>query len=419
MPSRAWLVNSARHGTTTYRNHHLRLRAGHLLCMSSILVWRSSRIKMGSGMATRLPARACSTFCGVLLFSTCTADLTEDGEKDVTHNLEGPSCTDCLSTSKVVTLGESDDPGMLDFGTMFAARDGQGRYWISQSGRIVVFGADGVPIDVVGSEGQGPMQFLKPHAFHVDEEGVFVADNSNARLSVIDPSFQLVHEQRLPGYVSDLAFLDGPRRYVSVMTHRTADGLGQPMHLVVNGEVVKSFGKRGLGVVHALDAQVLVASSVAGGFFSVPAYDYRIDTWTDDADLRWSQVGPTLNRHEVKGGLIGPDNPPPARIVDIAANESVIFLLIWQPASDWEDHVVEVIRPDGVVAYEPVDDLLTGLYEARVDVIRIGSTDVVASQVIDGLFVRFLDRGRYLLRNDFTELGEPRMEVFSLSLEEA
>jgi hypothetical protein len=74
--------------------------------------------------------------------------------------------------------------------------------------RIVRLKPDGTFVRAVGSLGDGPGQFMGPHALAFDSRGrLFVADRSNNRVQILDQNLEFVDEWRHFGRPSGVAIL--------------------------------------------------------------------------------------------------------------------------------------------------------------------------------------------------------------------
>lgn len=335
-------------------------------------------------------------------------------------DLEAPLCEDCLEFAHVTRLGSDElGPGFLtDRGTLeYVVRDRRGNYWVGQREQIKVFDAEGTFLRSVGRGGEGPMEFGRAAPLHKDASGrVHVVDTDNLRVSVIDESLTLVEEKKLPAGVSAKAPLDDGERYVVQASIEEPGRRGMPLHIIDDSGVLKSFG----GGEEPDDGSWLgsndlrLAGGPEGHVFAAHPVEYLIEAWSQEG----ARVGALRGKPELNAGTSpreppSPDNPPPSGIFDIHPDSDGLLwvsLLILRP--DWLRHIMW--DPSGGVSSEVTPDVITRMYQPRVDVIDLATCTLVASQLHDQMMVLLDDRT--VLGYGFTELGANTLDVLRVYL---
>ncbi len=204
------------------------------------------------------PPLICFDADGAVLFSwdhidfgrphmvTCDADdhvwLTDDGGHIIYQmSPEG----EVLSTLGVKdTLGAGE---LFDQPTDIALNAHGERYVTDGYGgnmRVAKFDPDGQLMLEWGSPGEGPGQFVLPHAVAVDSEGiVYVADRNNWRVQLFDPDGGFLTQWTHIGRPSDLAYVSGDDGGGHFFI---CDGPnGRITKVGVSGEVLGFFGEFG------------------------------------------------------------------------------------------------------------------------------------------------------------------------------
>ena len=336
-------------------------------------------------------------------------------------DMEAPLCEDCIEFAHVTRLGSDEmGPGFLvDRGTLeYVVRDRRGNYWVGQREQIKVFDEEGAFLRSVGRGGEGPMEFVTAAPIHADASGrVHVVDADNLRISVIDEAFTLVEETRLPARVSARASLDDGERYVVQASIEGPGRSGMPLHIIDGSGVLKSFGAgeepdegSWLGSI-----DLRLAGGPEGRMFAAHPVEYLIEAWAQEGTRVGALRGePALNTEASLQEPPSPDNPPPSGILEIHPDSDGLLwvsLLILRP--DWLQHIMW--DPSGEVSSEVRPDVITRMYQPRLDVIDLETCTLVASQLHDQLLLLLDDRT--VLGYGFTELGSNTLDVLRVWLD--
>ena len=335
-------------------------------------------------------------------------------------DMEAAPCDDCIEFAHVTQLGSDQlGPGFLiDTGTLEnVVRDGQGNYWVGQERQIKVFDADGAFLRAVGRGGDGPMEFGRAAPMHADASGrVHVFDTDNLRISLIDEAFTLVEEKKLPTRVSAKAPLNDGDRYVVQASTEEPGRTGRPLHIIDGSGILKLFGEKEPDEGFSLGSiDLRLAGGPEGRVFAAHPVKYMIEAWSQEGTRVGALRGePQLNTEEASlQEPPSPDNPPPSGIFDIHADSDGLLwlsLLILRP--DWLQHIMW--EPSGGVSSEVPPDIITRIYQPRLDVIDLATCTLVASQLHDQLLILLEDRT--VVGYGFTELGANTLDVLRMRL---
>ena len=332
---------------------------------------------------------------------------------------EAALCDGCIEFAHVTRLGSDQlGPGFLfDRGTMEnVVRDRLGNYWVGQETQIKVFDPDGAFLRTVGRRGEGPMEFGSPAPIHTDASGqVHVVDTDNQRISVIDGTFTLVDEKRLPTWISAYAPLNDGDRYVVQASIEEPGRTGMPLHIIDGSGILKSFGEKEPDEGFSLGSiDLRLAGGPEGRVFAAHPVKYMIEAWSQEGTRVGALRGePQLNTEASLQEPPSPDNPPPSGIFDIHADSDGLLwvsLLILRP--DWLQHIMW--EPSGDVSSEVMPDVITRIYQPRLDVIDLATCTLVASQLHDQMLILLDDRT--VLGYGFTELGTNVLDVLRMRL---
>ena len=335
-------------------------------------------------------------------------------------DLEAPLCEDCLEFAHVTRLGSDElGPGFLvDRGAMDVVRDRRGNYWVGQEEQIKVFDAEGTFLRSVGRGGKGPMEFGRASPMHTDASGrVHVVDTDNLRISVIDEAFTLAEEKTLPTWISAKAPLDDGERYVVQASIEGSGREGMTLHIIGGSGILKSFGAgeepdegSWLG-----SNDLRLAGGPEGRVFAAHPVEYLIEAWSQEGTRVGALRGePALNAETSLQEPPSPDNPLPSAIFGIRPDSDGLLwvsLLIRRP--DWLRHIMW--DPSGDVSSEVTPDVITRIYQPRLDVIDPATCTLVTSQLHDQLLLLLDDRT--VLGYGFTELGSNTLDVLRVWLD--
>jgi hypothetical protein len=215
------------------------------------------------------------------------------------------SCTPTtceITTSKVVSLSNREDPELIPDSSMFLVRDRDGRYFVTSRGRdrILVFDPAGQRQAIlgqsrpVGPHSDGALQtgdFQLLSSLFIAPDGAVLAFEPRARtFTRISPELKIGQPKSF-SYAPSLIRPDGS--FIVAQQITTPDLVGQPIHLVSSaGIVIRSFGSE-TGDYRA-DQPLFTTRVVALGsddtVWAVPPGRYVIDRWNPSRGNRISQT---------------------------------------------------------------------------------------------------------------------------------
>jgi len=124
-----------------------------------------------------------------------------------------PSCTGCtISLRKVVTLGDSSDPILLDWATNIT-RDPRGRYFSAPhpGHQVVVYDSLGRYSTAVGRRGQGPGEFTSANRVSTGPDGLLYVFEANRQVTVLGPGLTFRRRTALPRITAEVQPRGGGR----------------------------------------------------------------------------------------------------------------------------------------------------------------------------------------------------------------
>jgi hypothetical protein len=333
---------------------------------------------------------------------------------------ESPAlCRTCVELKQLAIIGDTSGPGAIEESRDVVV-DHAGRFWVGLIGAVKVFDQRGKFLATVGRPGEGPLEFNWARPRFVDKSGrVHVFDRNN-RVTIISPDFKYVGMyQAPPGVLAALALRDDV--YVANMVVRTPSGLGEPLHIVDGGHVLKSFGI----LPTDLDAPITdmtskrrLALSPSGRLVASKTLAYELGVWTRPGQTPGTDLrGPRLNEQLPQMAAFSKDNPVPNEILDIfMPDERYLWVVIARRRADWLEKLVEVRDPTGRVALSikpgsSIDDILSG----QIDVIDTGTWTIKARVESRTMFLRFLQDGSLLARRTTAD-GIPQLIVLRPTL---
>ena len=343
-------------------------------------------------------------------------------------------CEGCLEFDLAHRLGETDDhPGFLvpATGMLRVMKDPLGRYWVGQGEELKVFDADDTFVATVGRKGEGPLEFSSVRPIGVDSNRrVHVLDNGNKRVTTLHPDFSLAGETLVPGgFVRDMVVLSPETstsgRYVLQTWISHIDQIGLALHrLTGGGRIISSFGPRptvASGPTTPMLMERELALSSTGTVFSADRLEYVVEAWAGDNSRVGALSGPDLDdglRGE-PGAARSLDNPPWNTLRDIHVDHNGrLWVMLVYRRPDWEDFVIERIRPTGQV-YLEYPQGGGSVYRTRIEMIDVQACAVSASGWFDHLspgFFLLSDEGETasVTALTYSPLGEPFVEVWDI-----
>lgn len=330
------------------------------------------------------------------------------------------TCSSCITVDRVVTLGDTIEPGYIDW-SIYAAVDDLGNYWVGmpQESVVKVWDAEGSFLRQVGRRGDGPMEFRRPAPVGTDGEGrMRVVDLANGRETVVNADFSYHSDRSLfPGFYQVAVPLGADGRYLVNTSRTTAGSEGVPLHIVEGLDILHSFdqmeGIEGPGFA----PRVLAVDREARSYSARALGDYLVRVWSESGGRILGLRGPRLNEREASRGAWSPDNPPHSRIFAMQVDgEHRLWVLAHVRRDDWLDHLEERVMPNGGIAHVPTDDDWGYVFESRIDLIDLDSGSFIATRRHDALFEAFVGDG-LAIENTETEGAYPQMVVWRLGFD--
>ena len=263
--------------------------------------------------------------------------------------VSGVSCLACqVQLRPVVTVGDANGPGMLESEYSLVRRDSRGIYYVWASGApyFWVFDGQGKIMRRVGQRGQGPGEFRSISGILIGSgDSLYVLDESQRRLSVFSPRYELVRTVQLGFEAGFRSVFVGEEILVNSMI-RTPELIGYPLHLMNSlGRLTRSFGST-TGVYRpdlrdALEVRELTAD--AGAVWSAWINQYVIERWDTVGNLtrvlqREVDWFPTWWRPQPGRGA-----PPLPVTTAIQKQGDTLWVLVRVPGPDW----AAAVKPRG------------------------------------------------------------------------
>lgn len=341
------------------------------------------------------------------------------GADIVQLNDRSSDCPDCVRLSETVVLGDTVGDGYVVH-TDYVVRDSLGNYWLGQyKDMIKVFDAKGRYLRRVGRAGGGPGEFSIPMPMYTDETGrVHVLDPSLARETIFRRDFEVDTVRPFPAGMMRAMPLRGGR-YVANAPHlRTADGIGLPLHVTSGPDVVRSFGRSGIGIVSPFSLVRIIATDARRRIFSAWPFDYLVEVWADDGRRLSAFQGPTLSEIAPRPGAWSDDHPPVTRVIAMRPDgQGRLWVVIWRARKDWRANMREVPMAGGRTILQPNDGLLSNMYESRLDVLDLTRGIVLARWTGRPFFGAFAD-GETLVEFRALPDGTPQLALWRYELQD-
>ena len=243
--------------------------------------------------------------------------------------------------------GEDAGPGMIEAAAALAWMDASGRMYVAGLGvsQVWVFAADGSFLRRIGRRGEGPGEFLQIQGAIGVDDGVFsVLDPGRGVIVTYDWTGALLSETRLQGWVPTGAQTIQYEGSLAVHSAdiRSPDRVGYPLHIfnLETGQIEVSFGSR-TGEYHlgrGLETHI-VARGPGRAVWMARLPRYQIELWEPNRALRSLRRDvewfPELSLDERRNRGHGWDAEPTSGLVAMAADDSLIWVLIDIPDERW------------------------------------------------------------------------------------
>ena len=299
--------------------------------------------------AQRLLQRAGGGFLGIATLCGLCPDRGLAGQ--ATDLVLEPCRASCELTLEVESeYGEDSGPAMIEAAAVVAWRDASNRMYIAgiyPVSHVWVFGPNGEFLRRIGRRGEGPGEFMQIQGAIAIDDGIFsLLDLERAAILTYDWTGSLLGETRMRGWIPTGAQTIHYAGHLAIHSGdiRTADRVGYPLHLfnLETGEIEKSFGSR-TGEYHlgqGIDSHV-VARGPDRAVWMGRVSAYEIELWEPDRPLRSMRREvdwfPELTPEQRQGQGHGWEAEPTPGLIALAADDSLIWVLIDTPDRRWKD----------------------------------------------------------------------------------
>lgn len=331
------------------------------------------------------------------------------------------TCAECrISLTHVATFGAADGPAAI--GQMgLIAHSGDGRWFVvttASASNVLVFDSTGTVLATIGRSGEGPGEYRGIWRLFVDDEHLHVYDGRLSRETILSlDDYSVVRSVRLTGPLLNIAlFADGLLAVNAAI--RTPELVGQPLHILREGDRARSFGGQGeqyLADVPYSGMREIAPARAPGSFWAAYKNRYRVQKWDTAGNLLV-----TLNReadwfqpHERGVGFDPSVAPAPVLMAIQEDAQGVLWTLTAVADAEWRSALTPMPgHPDGNrYAASDMNDYLDTVIEAIDPVEGV----VLASTRVDQHFFRFADAA-HTANTRFDANDVPYVDVFSFRL---
>lgn len=301
-------------------------------------------------------------------------------------------CPDCaIRLEHVATIGEGTGEGALDEQLQFVARDDRGRFIVTSHVEAVPYLYDsiGTFLGRLGSEGEGPGQFMAASAIHVAADSLYVLDRGQGRLLVFDGELSYVRTVTgLAPYYAAVPLAGG--RFMANSSRPT----GPPLTIYdSNGGVVAMAGDTAVadpGVAFLHQPRVIAPSSSGGAWTVKRLFRPIVREWNADGellrefplDVDWYEPYEVLRSPE-------PGSPPSPSISGVWEDaEGRVWITGLGADEHWATGLGEPRTGEGDATFYPIDDVARTL-DAYVSVLDAGTARVLHQRRFDRVFRGF------------------------------
>jgi hypothetical protein len=291
-----------------------------------------------------------------------------------------------IELRELAELGSSQDPASIrpDGATRscLVASDNAGRFLMSGpvgGGQVFTYATDGHWLGSLGRAGEGPGEFGRNLAVALGlADSIYVVDNSQYRVSVLDPDGEFVRSFPIPGQALAFTVLSTG----SLLFHFRPSGRPddeRSLFYIMDplGQELTRFGTSTRA--EAETDQWIVSSHPTGGFWTGSVWNYELHRWRSPESL-----AQTVTRQVdwfPADGKLSPEmyvsKPPPPQLMHIAVDHrGLVWTYSWVPDLNWSpngsqpatpewtranfDTIVEVLDTDEgtVIAAVRLDEML-------------------------------------------------------------
>lgn len=283
------------------------------------------------------------------------------------------SCPDCtIQLERLLTIGGGTGEGALDEQTGHMVRDGRGR-WIVLSyteSLPYVYDSTGAYQGRLGTEGEGPGQFVRPGGLFAGRDSLYVFDSGTGKLQVFDGDLSFVRAVSGPMHFDVAVLLDDGRFVVNTpipgvppLALHGPDG----RELASFGDTA-SGGDRGTAYLHRPRA---LARAHPDGIWSAKRFFQPIlRHWSRDGELI-DEIRLSLSWYEPYETIedLNPDSRPFSTITGIWEDDDGWVWVVGMSADDdWAEGLGEPMGGEGGQRVYPIDDMAR-VYDTFITVI--------------------------------------------------
>jgi hypothetical protein len=212
-----------------------------------------------------------------------------------------PTCPTCsINAVKLTSIGADEGAEVLTPGSVDVDQRGR-TVALNMNNQYVVFDSAGQRLAIFGRKGRGPGEFdgVQGKTFGAADT-LYVFMPGLGRVGVVSPDYQFVRTVPFPPIPTSQFVALGDDRFVlaATATFPTADRrretLADPLHLVSEGSIVRSFGTDSLptpgSVEESAEKSRFIGPSTRGRIWSAHFRRYVIERWDTAGTLELSIV---------------------------------------------------------------------------------------------------------------------------------
>ena len=342
--------------------------------------------------------------------------------QEILHVSDDRSCQECgIRATHLVRLGDRDLPGAIESDVAIAARDGRGRFYVTEAygTRIKVFDPAGRFLRTIGRKGAGPGEFQDIGTIKVvGGDSLFVFDNGNLRYTVLDSAYAVAAESplQIPPYIEAAVFEGGGIVLASPV--RTPERVGLPLHyLGRDGRVKRSFGSDRPNYrsdIPYIDARG-ISKAPEGRVWSAYRNQYVIELWDTAGqhllDVRravdWFPSG--LRRVDVDPHDRA-QHPPDPHITSIREEDGILWVAVLIADPEWR----EALQDDDGFHGASIADV-TRYRDTIVEAVDLATGRLLGSARVDQPLTGFIGDG-LATATILDDIGIPYVHVWHFSL---
>ncbi|MFW6089966.1 MAG: 6-bladed beta-propeller [Gemmatimonadota bacterium] len=271
------------------------------------------------------------------------------------------TCSDCaIQLERLVTIGEGTGEGALDDQAGHMVRDDRGRWLVLSHTQALpyIYDSTGAYAGRLGSEGEGPGEFVRPRGVVAGNDSVYVFDAATGKLQVFDGDLSFARAVSGPVRFN-MAVMVGGGRFVA----NTLPPGRPPLALYgPGGTELASFGDTVSGAdpgTAYLHRPRVLARARSGGVWSAKQFfDPILRRWSRDGELV-EEIPLSLSWYEPYETIenLNPDRRPWSTINGIWEDESGRVWIVGLSADDdWAEGLGEPVGGEGRQRVHPVED---------------------------------------------------------------